>query len=178
VEELIHGHLEEIDVEDVATHRVVLDFLNQGKLVGDGTPVGNDEFDEDVLADGMGEKGRDLTLLDLKVAGLVLVSVDNGGNHAAGAEMLDGIAADVGAGTCGKFDLFCHGIRKCGRLILGVLESEQRADRLASMDATDPLTEQLGNRKDPNAIPRSWTDGDAVGGDELLDFGALQPLNR
>jgi hypothetical protein len=59
-----------------------------------------------------------------------------------------------------------------------LLESEQRADRLALVDASDPLAEQFGYGKNPNAIPRSLADGDAVGGDEFLDFGTLQPLNR
>jgi hypothetical protein len=46
------------------------------------------------------------------------------------------------------------------------------------MDATDSLAEQFGDRKNPHTIPRSCPDGDAVGGDEFLDFGTLQPLNR
>jgi hypothetical protein len=117
MEELIHGHLEEIDVEDVAAHGVVLDFLDEGKLVGDGAPVGDDEFDEDVLADGVGEEGRDLALVDLKIGGLVLMTVDDGGNQSASAEVLDGIAADIGAGPGGKFDLFSHGIRYVGTII-------------------------------------------------------------
>ncbi len=176
VEDLIHGDLEEIDVKDVSAHRVVLDFLNQGKL----GCAGDVELDEDVLADGMFEDCRDLAGVQLKVGRLVLVTIDHSGDDTAGAEVLDGVAADIGAGPCGKFDLFCHKIRKVETDVAGVLllESEQRADRLASMDAADPLAEQFGYGKNPHTIPRSLADGDAVGGDELLDFRALQPLNR
>jgi hypothetical protein len=115
VEYLVHGDLEEIDVEDVASHRMVLDFLDQRKLVGDATAVGDDELDEDVLADRVGEERRDLALLDLEVGGLILVAVDDRGNQTAGTEVLDGIAADIGAGPGGKFDLFSHGIAKVVR---------------------------------------------------------------
>jgi hypothetical protein len=110
VEQLVHGDLEEVDVEDVAANRVVLDLLDQGKLVGDVAPLGNDELDEDVLADRMGQKRRDFALLDLEVGRLVLVSVNDGGYEAAGSELLDGVATDLGAGPGGKFDLFSHGI--------------------------------------------------------------------
>jgi hypothetical protein len=112
VEEFVHGNLEEIDVEDVSANGVMLNFLDQGKLGG----TGDVEFDEDVLADGMLENRSDLTGVDLKFAGLILVPVDNGGNNTAGAEMLDGIATDIGAGPGGKFNLFCHKIRMLRRL--------------------------------------------------------------
>jgi hypothetical protein len=115
VEHLIHGNLEEVDVENVAAHGMVLDLLNQGKLVGNVAAVGDDEFDEDVLADRMGKQGRNLALLDLEVGRLILVAVDDCGNQAAGTEVFDGIAADIGAGPGGKFDLFSHGITKVVR---------------------------------------------------------------
>jgi hypothetical protein len=115
VEHLIHGDLEEVDVEDVAANRMVLDLLDQGKFVGDIAAVGDDELDEDVLADRVGEERGDLTLLDLEVGGLILVAVNDCGNQAAGTEVLDGIAADIGAGPGGKFDLFSHGIAKVVR---------------------------------------------------------------
>jgi hypothetical protein len=108
VEEFIHCHLEEIDVKNVTTHRVVLDFLDKGKL-GD---AGNIELHENVLADGALEECRDIARVDLKVGRLILVSVDDSGDNTAVAEMLDGIAADIGAGPGGKFNLFCHGITK------------------------------------------------------------------
>jgi hypothetical protein len=115
VEHLVHGDLKEIDVEDVTSHGMVLDFLDQGELVGNRAAVGDDEFDKDVLADRMGQERRNLALLDLEVGGLVLVTVDNRGNQAAGAEMLDGIASEIGAGARGKFDLFSHGFVKVVR---------------------------------------------------------------
>ena len=112
---IVHGDLEEVDVEDVAAHGMVLHFLDQGKLAGDAAALGDHELDEDVLADRVGEERRDLALLDLEVGGLVLVTVDHRRDEAAGAELLDGIAADLGAGPGGKFDLFSHGIgRVCG----------------------------------------------------------------
>jgi hypothetical protein len=119
VEEFIHGHLEEIDVQDVTTHRVVLDFLDKRKL-GDASDI---KLHEDIFADGALEKSRDITRIDLKVGRLILVSVDDSGNDTAAAEMLDGIAADIGAGPGGKFDLFCHGITKLRlrRMLLGVI---------------------------------------------------------
>jgi len=117
VEELIHGDLKKVDVEDVTAHRVVLDFLNQGKL---GRAV-NVELDEDILTDGMLENRHNLAVVDLKVGRLILVTVDNGGDDAATAEVLDGVAADIGAGPGGKFDLFCHKIRKVGTDVAGVL---------------------------------------------------------
>jgi hypothetical protein len=112
VEEFVHGHLEEIDVKDVSADRVMLDFLDQGKLGG----TGDVELDKDVLTDGVLEDCGDLAGVDLEIAGLILVSIDDGGDHAAAAEVLDGIAADIGAGPGGKFDLFCHKIRKLRRL--------------------------------------------------------------
>jgi len=54
----------------------------------------------------------DLAGVYLKFARLILVPVDDGGNDTAGAEVLDGIATDIGAGPGGKFDLFSHGIAK------------------------------------------------------------------
>jgi hypothetical protein len=115
VENLVHGDLEEVDVEDVAAHGVVLDFLDQGKLVGNIAAVGDDELNENVLTDRVGEEGRDLALLHFEIGGLILVAVDDCGNQTAGAEVLDGIAADIGAGPCGKFYLFSHGIAKVVR---------------------------------------------------------------
>jgi hypothetical protein len=112
VEEFVHGHLEEIDVENVPADGVMLHLLDQGELRG----ARDVELDEDVLTDGMLQDRRDLTGVDLKVAGMILMPVDDGGNDATGAEMLDGIAADIGAGPGGKFDLFCHKIRKLRRL--------------------------------------------------------------
>ena len=119
VEEFIHGHLEEIDMQDVTTHRVVLDFLDERKL-GDASDI---KLHEDILADGTLEKSRDITRIDLKVGRLILVSVNDSGDNTAAAEMLDGIAADIGAGPGGKFDLFCHGITKLRlrRMLLGVI---------------------------------------------------------
>jgi hypothetical protein len=115
VEHLVHGDLEEVDMEDVAAHGVVLDLLDQGKFVGNVAAVGDDEFDEDVLANRMGEKSGDLALLDLKIGGLILVAVDDCRNQTAGTEVLDGIAADIGAGPGGKFYLLSHGIAKVVR---------------------------------------------------------------
>ena len=45
------------------------------------------------------EKSGDLAVVDLKVGRLVLVSVDHCGDNTTTAEMLDGIAADIRAGT-------------------------------------------------------------------------------
>jgi hypothetical protein len=58
----------------------------------------------------MGEERVDLALVDLKIGRLVLVAVDDGGDDSTGAEVLHGIAADIGAGPGGKFDLFGHGM--------------------------------------------------------------------
>jgi hypothetical protein len=102
-------------MENVAAHGMVLDLLDQGELVGNAVAVGDDEFDEDVLADRMGKQGRNLALLDLEAGRLILVTVNDCGNQAAGTEVFDGIATDIGAGPGGKFDLFSHGIAKVVR---------------------------------------------------------------
>jgi hypothetical protein len=102
-------------MENVAAHRMVLDLLDQGELVGNAVAIGDDELDEDVLADRMGKQGRNLALLDLEAGRLILVTVNDSGNQAAGTEVFDGIATDIGAGPGGKFDLFSHGIAKVVR---------------------------------------------------------------
>ena len=46
------------------------------------------------------------------------MTVDHGRNDTAAAKVLDGVAADIGAGPGGKFNLFCHRFGKLGRLLL------------------------------------------------------------
>ena len=117
VENLVHGNLEEIHMKDLTAHGMMLDLLDQRELRG----TGDVEFHEDVLTDGVRKEGGDFTLVDLKIAWLILVTVDNGRNGTTGAKLLDGITADISAGPCGKFDLFCHGITKLRRMLLGCL---------------------------------------------------------
>ena len=66
----------------------------------------------------MGKKRLDFTVAEFEIGGLILVSVDHGRNGTACAEMLDGVAADIGAGAGGKLYLFSHGIRWDERMVI------------------------------------------------------------
>ena len=108
VRDLLEGL--EIDMEDGAGDGVVLDLLDEGKLVGFLRAVLDFEFDEDVFADGVGEERFDLAVGDFEVRGRQFVAVDDGGNGTAGADAFDGIATAFGAGTRGEFNLLGHNV--------------------------------------------------------------------
>jgi len=115
MKQLVRRHLKEIDMQNVTAHWMMLHLLNQGKL---RSTSGNLKLDKDVLPDRVGKKSGNFALTDFQIAGLALVTIDDGWHNAAGAEVFDGVSTDFSAGLRGKFDLFCHGIRKVVSVIL------------------------------------------------------------
>ena len=103
-----HGNSVEIDVKNFAADDVVLHFLNEGERIG-LFAIGFDfEFNQDVLANGMVEESLDLATGNFEIGGLGGATVNDSGNAAAGADLFDRVAAALGAGTCGEFNLLGH----------------------------------------------------------------------
>jgi hypothetical protein len=99
VDFLGHGDGLEIDMEDIPAEGVVLDLLDEGELVRDLRAVVDFEVDEDVFANGVGEDGLEVAEGDFEVRGCGAGAVDDGRDGAAGADLLDGVAAAFGAGA-------------------------------------------------------------------------------
>lgn len=88
----------EINVNDLPSHGMVLDLLNERNATAGLASIMDLEFDKDVLADGAREEFLYLLSIDFKIRGGILGAVDDSGNRAAGANFSDRIAPGFQAG--------------------------------------------------------------------------------
>jgi len=99
----------EVDVNDAACKRGVLDLLDEGHAADSGAGILDFELNEDVFPKGVGEDVGDIPGTDLEGKGFLLAPVDDCGDQALAFEFVSDGAANVSAGASGEFDLFCHG---------------------------------------------------------------------
>ena len=105
-------------MKDITAHWMMLDFLNEGKLTRNSVLSCNLKLYEKILPNGMGKERPDFAVAYLEIGRLILVTIDHCRNGTAGAELLDGIATDFGAGPGGKLYLFSHEIRWDERMVI------------------------------------------------------------
>jgi hypothetical protein len=113
-----HGHLGvklfvggdcvKIHVQDCGTHGVMLHFLNERQIVGNGSAVGDFKLHQEMLAGGVGEKFAEFPGADLQIRRSVCFSVNNCGNMTCSAEFFYSCPSRPGARLGCEFNLLCH----------------------------------------------------------------------
>ena len=83
----VFGNFVEVQMEDLFGENMALNFLDDGEAVGLGV-ARNGQVEEDVLGGGAMNGIADVEEIDFKALGLVLPAVNDGGDAAGGARVL------------------------------------------------------------------------------------------